>query len=196
MRPLQCHWSVLWKASFMWLSCSWLTLWVKIPLALILRDNACRSSWVSNSLAKRLGLHATALNLRVRCIYTREVVDNKLIELNITPRNNQEFESFKSSLYVKEVLNVGVDVINIKTLRETYPHLALQDPVTYCYGNIEMVLGRGVYHDILPLEYFAADERCSPIAVSLPISWVLRGPLPSTSGLNSTCFKANMEQKF
>ena len=47
-----------------------------------------------------------------------------------------------------------------------------------------------------PLEYFAADEKSSPFAVRLPIGWVLSGPLPSSSGLVSTCFKANMEQDF
>ena len=52
----------------------------------------------------------------------------------------------------------------------------------------------GLYHNIRPLEYFAAAERCSPFVVRLPKSWVLSGPLPSSSGLVSTCSKANMEQ--
>ena len=93
-------------------------------------------------------------------------------------------------------MNVGADVIKNKALQETYQHLAVLDPVTYCYGNIEMILGQDVYHAIRPLEYFAADEKCSPFAVRLPIGWVLSGPLPSSLGLVSTCFKANMEQDF
>ena len=59
-----------------------------------------------------------------------------------------------------------------------------------------MILGQDVYHAIRPLEYFAADEKRSPFAVRLPIGWVLSGPLPSSSGLISKCFKANMEQDF
>ena len=93
-------------------------------------------------------------------------------------------------------MNVGADVINIKAPQETYPHLAVLDTVTYCYGNIEMILGQDVYHVIRPLQFFAADEKCSPFAVRLPIGWVLSGPLSSSSGLVSTCFKANMEQDF
>ena len=57
-----------------------------------------------------------------------------------------------------------------------------------------MILGKDVYHAIRTLEYFAADEKCSPFAVRLPIGWVLSGPLPSSLGLVSTCFKGNMEQ--
>ena len=87
-------------------------------------------------------------------------------------------------------------MINIEALQETYPHLAVLDPVIYCYGNIEMILGQDVYHAISPLEYFAADEKCSPFVVRLPIGCVLSGPLPSSSGLVSNCFKANMEQDF
>ena len=59
-----------------------------------------------------------------------------------------------------------------------------------------MILGQDVYHAIRPLEYFAADEKCSPFAVRLPIGWVLSGPLPSSSASVSTCFKANIEQDF
>ena len=164
--------------------------------ALVLCDTACSNSWVTNDLAKRLGLHGTALKLTVKGINTEEVVDTKLVELIVTPRDNQAFEPFKVSPYVKENLNVGADVINVKALQETYPHLAVLDTVTYCYGSIEMILGQDVYNSIRPLEYFAADENCSPFAVRLPIGWVLSGPLPSSSSLVSTCFKANMEQDF
>ena len=110
--------------------------------------------------------------------------------------DNHAFETYKVSPYVKEDLNVGADVNNIKALQETYPLLLVLDPVTYCYGNIEMILGQDLYHAIRPLEYFAANEKSSPFAVRLPIGWVLSGPLPSSSSLVSTCFKANMEQDF
>ena len=103
---------------------------------------------MSNDLAKRLGLHGTALKLTVKGINTEEVVDTKLVELIVTPRDNQAFETFKISPYVKEDLNVGADVINVKALQETYPHLAVLDPVTYCYGSIEMIFGQDVYHAI------------------------------------------------
>ena len=56
-----------------------------------------------------------------------------------------------------------------------------------------MILGQDVYHAIRPLEYFSADEKRSPVAVRLPIGWVLSGPLPSSSCLTSTCFKVNIE---
>ena len=82
---------------------------------------------MSNDLAKRLGLHGTALKLTVKGINTNtEVVDTKLVELTLTPRVNQAFEPFKVSPYVKEDLNVRADVINIEALQETYPHLAVR----------------------------------------------------------------------
>ena len=56
-----------------------------------------------------------------------------------------------------------------------------------------MILGQDVYHAIRPLEYFSADEKRSPVAVRLPIGGVLSGPLPSSSCLNSTCIKLNIE---
>ena len=98
--------------------------------------------------------------------------------------------------YVREILNVGSDIIDVKSMQETYPHLAVLDPVRYSYGEIEMILGQDVYHAIRPIEYFSADEKCSTSAVRLPIGWVLCGPLPSSSSLVSLFFKASIEQDF
>ena len=109
------------------------------------------------------------------------------------PREHQNFEPFIINPFVKESLNVGSDKINVQALQETYPHLAVLDPVTYSYKDIEMILGQAVYHAIRPLDYFAADEKRSPVAVRLPIGWVLKGPLPSSSCLTPTCFKVNIE---
>ena len=94
----------------------------KDTTALVLCDTACSNSWVSNDLANRLGLQGTAMKLTVKGINTEEVVDTKLVQLIVTPRDNQAVEPFKVSPYVKEDLIVGADVINIKALQETYPH--------------------------------------------------------------------------
>ena len=119
-----------------------------------------------------------------------------MVQLTVTPHKDQEFEAFTVRPYVRETLNVGSDIIDVKSMQETYPHLAVLDPVNYSYGNIELILGHDVYHAIRPLEYLAADEKCSPFTVRLPIGWVLSGPLPSSSSLVSTCFKANVEHDY
>ena len=161
--------------------------------ALVLCDTACSNSWVAGSLADRLGLHGKALKLTVKGINTEEVVDTRIVEVTVKPREHQDFEPFTINPFVKESLNVGSDIINVQALQETYPHLAVLDPVTYSYKDIEMILGQDVYHAIRPIEYFSADEKRSPVAVHLPIGWVLNGPLPSSSCLTSTCFKVNIE---
>ena len=162
--------------------------------ALVLCDTACSNSWVAGSLADRLGLHGKALKLTVKGINTEEVVDTRVVQVTVKPREQQDFEPFTVNPFVKESLNVGSDIIKVQALQETYPHLAVLDPVTYSYKDIEMILGQDVYHAIRPLEYFSADEKRSPVAVRLPIGWVLSGPLPSSSCLTSTCFKVNIEQ--
>ena len=58
-----------------------------------------------------------------------------------------------------------------------------------------MILGQDVFHSIRPLEYFESERKNSPIAVRIPLGWVLSGPLPSTSGLVSTCFKAVIQSE-
>ena len=144
----------------------------------------------------RIGLQGTALKLTVKGINTEKLIDTKVVQLTVTLYEDQDFEAFTVRPYVRETLNVGSDIIDVKSMQETYPHLAVLDPVKYSYGNIEMIPGQDVYHAIRPLEYFAAHEKCSPFAVRLPLGWVSGGPLPSISSLVSTCFKANFKQDY
>ena len=142
--------------------------------ALVLCDTVCSNSWVSNSLAAILGLQGTALKLTVKCINTEELIDRKVVQLTVTPHKDQDFEAFTVRPYVREILNVGFDIIDVKSMQETYPHLAFLDPVRYSYGDIEMILGKDVHHAVRPLEYFSADEKRSlrcPLAHRLGSKW-------------------------
>ena len=65
--------------------------------ALVLCDTACSNSWVSNSLAARLGLQGNALKLTVKGINTEEIMDSKVVQLTVTPN---KFQDFKHSMYV------------------------------------------------------------------------------------------------
>ena len=53
-----------------------------------------------------------------------------------------------------------------------------------------MIFRRDMFHCIRPLEYFETERKNTPIAIRLPLGWVLSGPLPSTLGLSLTCFNA------
>ena len=132
--------------------------------ALVLCVSSCSNSWLFNSLADRLGLQSTALKLTVKGINSEEHFDTKVVQLTVTPYKYQDFEAFTERSYVRETLNVGSDIIDVKSMQETYPYLAVLDTVRYSYGNIELILGPDVYHVIRPLEFFAADEKYSPFA--------------------------------
>ena len=116
-------------------------------------------------------MHGKALTLTVKGINTEEVVNAKVVKVTVKPREYQNFETFNINPFVKESLNVSSDIVNVQALQETYPHLAILDPMTYSYKDIEMILGQDVYHAIRPLEYFSADEKRLPVAVRLPIGW-------------------------
>ena len=58
---------------------------------------------------------------------TKTETASKVLAANL----HQDFEPLTINPFVKESLNVGSDIINIQALQETYPHLAVLDPVTY-----------------------------------------------------------------
>ena len=97
---------------------------------------------------------------------------------------------------MREILNVGSDTIDVKSMQEVQAHLAVLDLARFSYGDNEMILGQHIYHAILPLEYFHIRSKSSPFAVRLPIDWILSGPQPLSSSLVSTCFKGNIEQNY
>ena len=98
-------------------------------------------------------LHGKAIKLTVKGINTEEVVDTRIVEVAVKPREHKDFGPFTFNSFVKESLNIGSDIINVQALQETYPHLAVLNPVTYSYKDIEMILGQDVYHAIRPLEF-------------------------------------------
>ena len=90
----------------------------------------------------------------------------------------------------REDHSVGTDIIDVDMLKIKYPHLEPIALKKYRYADVEMILGQGVFHSNHPLQYFDSDSKTSPVASPLPLGLVLSGPLPSTSGFLSTCFKA------
>ena len=158
---------------------------------LVLCDPACSHSWISEKVANKLNVRGPRIRLSVHGINSHQSVETQMVEVKLRPvHSDGTCESFVIRPYVRKELNVGDDYIDVNELKRQYPHL---DPIPlteYRYGEVEMILGQDVFHAIRPLEYFDTDRKDTPIAVRLPLGWVLSGPLPSTSGLFSTCFKA------
>ena len=73
---------------------------------------------MAGSLSDRLGLHDKVLKPADKGIKTEEVVNTGVIE------------PFPINPFVNESLNVGTDNNSVQALQETYPHLAVIDPVT------------------------------------------------------------------
>ena len=158
---------------------------------LALCDSACSHSWVSENLATKLDLKGSPTKLTVHGINSQQEIDTQIVELKLTPvHSGGACSTFEVKPYVRRTLHVGNDIINVDHLKKQYPHLEPIALSKYNYGDVEMILGQDVFHLIRPLEYFEADRKNAPIAVRLPLGWVLSGPLPSTSAFFSTCFKA------
>ena len=87
--------------------------------AVVLCDTACSNSWLSDGLTDRLGLQGTTLNLTIKGINTEELIDSKVFQLTVTPHEDQDFEAFTLRPYVTETLNVGSDIIGVKSMQET-----------------------------------------------------------------------------
>ena len=153
--------------------------------------SACSHTWISASLASKLKVQGTPMKLTVHGINSQQVVDTQMVELKLTPvHSGGSCSPFTIKPYVRDNLSVGTDTIDVDRMKTKYPHLEPVPLHKYSYADVDMILGQDVFHFIRPLEYFDSDCKNAPVAVRLPLGWVLSGPLPATSGLFSTCFKA------
>ena len=162
--------------------------------ALVLCDTACSHSWISSELASCLQLKGTPLKLTVNGINTQETIKSESVQVTVQPIGKNTCSPFDLLHYVKTNLRVGSDIIDNTAIQEKYPHLSVLPSKTYDYAKVEMILGQDAYHAIRPIKYFETESKPSTVAVRLPLGWVLSGPLPSSSGLISTCFKAVAKQ--
>ncbi|XP_063728551.1 uncharacterized protein LOC134856114 [Symsagittifera roscoffensis] len=152
-------------------------------------------SWISAKLVKCLNLSRRDLDLTVNGINTTTVVKTKQVQTKVSS-NFDGFEYiFELTALVKDELKVGTDTVNIPALQSKYPYLAPIKPIVYSYADVDLIIGQDSFHAIRPEEYFKseADPNTSPVAVRLPIGWVLSGPMPTSTGFLSTCFKCNTD---
>ena len=99
----------------------------------------------------------------------------------MTPVLGETCSSSDVKFFLRKYLHAGNDVIHVDQLKQQYPHL---EPVAlrkYSYGDVEMILGQDVFNSIRTLEYFKSDRKNIPIAVRMPLGWVLSGRLPLIS---------------
>jgi hypothetical protein len=141
-----------------------------------------------------MSLKGKPTQLTVCGINQQKTIDTEAVDVTIKPIGEDTCAPFTASPYLREELNMGPDIVDVPRLQAEYENLSVLDPVKYSYKDIEMILGQDVYHHTRPLEYLECDSKYSPVAVRLPIGWVISGPLPSSSGFVSTCFKAVIRQ--
>ena len=156
---------------------------------LVLCDSACSHSWISKRLAEKPQVKGSPTKLTVHGINSQQQIDTETVKLKLTTvHSGGSCSSFPVKPFVRNDLQLGNDFIDRDNLKAKYPHLESISLSKYSYADVEMILGQDVFHAIRPLEYFESDRANTPTAFRLPLGWVLSGPLPSATGLFSTCF--------
>ena len=113
--------------------------------------------------------------------------------MNVFAKFDHHEYSFRVTPFVKDSLSVVSETIDVTILQDRFPYPQPIKRIVYNYSDVEMIVGQDVFHAIKPLEYFQGRNQNTPVAVRMPIGWVLSGPLPSPIGVRATTFKCNVE---
>ena len=135
------------------------------------------------------------LDLTVISINTTTIVKTKQVQMKVSSNFDGLRYIFELTAFVKNELKVGTDTVNIPALQSKYPYLAPIKPTVYSYADVDLIIGHDSFHAIRPEDYFKseANPNTSPVAVRLQIVWLLSGPMPTSTGFLSTCFKCETD---
>ena len=158
-------------------------------LTLVLCDSASTHSWVSSSLANRLGLVGEPVNLSISGFNSTTVVETQRVKFTVSSEPNKSDFVFSLCAYIKDKIQIGSELINIADLQNKHPQLAPIKPTQYTYEDVEVIIEQDYYHAVRPLEFILGDDKNSPCSVRLQLGWVISGPLPPSVNSTSSCFK-------
>ena len=158
-------------------------------------DSACSHSWIAKDAASKLNVTGPRMKLTVNGINSTKAVETEKVDLTVRSIEPSSHESFSISPYVKNEIDIGNETLDLKALKDKYPHLEPVPGEKIHYSDVKLILGQDAYEAIRPLEYFTVRRtKDTPLAVRLALGWVLSGPVPSTVACPSTCFTATSEQ--
>ena len=79
-------------------------------------------------------------------------------------------ESFPISPYVKNENDIGNETLDLKDLKDKYPHLEPVPGEKIHYSDVKLILGQDAYEAIRPIEYFTVRRtKDTPLAVRLAL---------------------------
>ena len=156
---------------------------------LALFDSGSTNSWCDDSFATNLGFtQANAEALPVIGLHKEQVVNTREISVVVSSVSDKNVR-FNVTPLTKEDFVVGRDRVDIRSLKQSFPHLAPLPDLVIDYSQVKILLGQDAFAAICPIEVSSVDNR-TPCAVRTPLGWVASGPLPSKVVKGVSNFKA------
>ena len=79
--------------------------------------------------------------------------------------------------YVHEKLKLCNQIVELKELKDRYPHLRKLSNQTYNLNEVKAILGQDCYDILHPFEFMKSEDKAAQMSVKLKIGWALSGPL-------------------
>lgn len=144
-------------------------------------DQCSQSSFISETLAKRLKLKGKRVQAVVTSIGGKGVVKcNDQTEFTITPYFRSKFSHKVDALIVSRVSNYVPPKVFVNSTLIHLLNLELADPDFTLDYPVEVLLGADVHAEIV-LGEIVKGKQGEPIATSSKLGWYISGQVPSRS---------------
>ena len=141
-----------------------------------LLDNGSTSSWYSESLAKRLGVVGSRVQVSLSTIETDSIpLSYRRVNLEVMDTAEVNMVQLPDVL-TKDKLNVSTDCVSSQDDVDRRPHLSNIKVPKVIRSEVELLIGQDVPEALEPCEVRSCRGK-GPYATKTKFGWTLNGPL-------------------
>ena len=135
-------------------------------------------SFVDQSVVSKLQLHGRKASLSVAGIHGSQDVKTEIVPIAVSAHEKSR-PLTTVQFYVHEKLKLSDQIVELRELKDRYPHLRNLADQSYNLNDVQVILGQDCYDIHHPFEFKKSEDKAAPWAVKSQIGWALSGPLPA-----------------
>ena len=141
-------------------------------------DSGSSISFVDKSVVSKLQLQGRKESLSLAGIHGSQDVKTEIVTIAVSAHEKSR-PLTTVQFYVHEKLKLGDQIVELRELKDRYPHLRNLPNQSYNPNNVQVIRGQDCYDIHHSFKFKKSDDKAAPWAVKSKIGWALSGPLPA-----------------
>ena len=153
-------------------------------------DTGSSISFADKSVVSTLQLQGRKASLSVARIHGSQDVKTEIVPISVSAL--EKSRPFKTAqIYVHEKLKLAGHIVDLKGLKDRYPHLRNLPNESDSQNEVQAILGQDCYNIHHPLEFKKSDNRTAPFGSEIENSMGFKWS-PTSETSSNICYRSNL----